>query len=219
MKITFLLFLLCPLAANAVIVQSSSLTNIDGSNPDALILSANGSSPLASGFASTGRFIGLSDADVADLVDARDFSRLASSFDGFIGSDDFATGVDFLFGIGNVPGAYAFIANSFDPTPFIGASLYTFIGNGAALADSAEFALYFHSERLVADPAPPTPENVVELNLVGGTLLLGTETTFLSTDSNLGTNDTVVRAIQLVPEPSTLLLSAFGALALLRRKR
>ena len=220
MKKYILLSLFSASFGNAAIVQSSSLFNIDGSSPDTLILAATGNSPLSFGFASSGVF-SLSDSEVTTFAGLQDISSLIGGFNGFIGSDDFQTGVDFLFGTGDIAGAYAFQSASFDPTPFIGASLYTFIGNGADLASSTEFALYRHDITLAADAAPPTPETVYDLLLTNGVLLIGTQTVFDSTDPNLGTNNSPVSAIQLaaIPEPSSFLLSAIGALALLRRKR
>ncbi|MDE0837199.1 MAG: PEP-CTERM sorting domain-containing protein [Akkermansiaceae bacterium] len=220
MKKYVIICALCSSLGNAAIVKSSSLLNIDGSVPDTLILAVAGDT-LSFGFASSGVFP-LSDTQVSTFASAQDVNSLISAFDGFIGSDDFQTGVDFLFGTGDISGAYAFQSTSFDPTSVIGQSLYTFIGNGADLVSSTEFGLYKHSNTLVADPAPPALENTVDLLLDGGELLIGLATTVQSTDPNLGTNDTTVMAVQLavaVPEPSTLLLSALGVLALLRRKR
>jgi hypothetical protein len=224
MKKTIFLSLIGLSSLNAATVKSSSLFNTNGTSPDTLILSADiVGVPLASGFASSGVF-NLTDLEVTTLADADDIPALIAGFNGFLGSDDFATGVDFVFGIGDVPGAYAFVSSSFSPTPFIGSTLYTFIGNGADLATSTAFALYAHANTLDADPVLPTPENTPDLLLTGGSLLIGTPTTFSSTDANLGTNNTTVSAIQLeaiapIPEPSSALLGAFGALALLRRRR
>jgi hypothetical protein len=203
----------------AAVVKSSSLFNIDGSAPDALILAASGDT-LSFGFASSGVF-SLNDTDVTTFASAQDINTLIPAFNGFIGSDNFQTGVDFLFGTGNISGAYAFQSPSFDPTSFIGQTLYTFIGNGTDLMSSTEFALYRHSTTLSADLAPPAPESTYDLLLDGGDLLIGTATTVQSTDANLGTNDITVNAVQLavIPEPSTLLITSLGALALLRRKR
>jgi len=219
MKKYVIICALCSSLGNAAIVKSSSLFNIDGSAPDTLILAAAGDT-LSFGFASSGVF-SLSDTQVSTFASAQDVNSLIPAFNGFIGSDDFQTGVDFLFGTGDISGAYAFQSASFDPTSVIGQSLYTFIGNGADLVSSTEFGLYKHSNTLVADPAPPATENTPDLLLDGGELLIGLATTVQSTDPNLGTNDTTVRAVQLdaIPEPSTLLLSALGVLALLRRKR
>lgn len=212
--------------SGAATIRVSSLTNLDGSAPDTLILS-NAESPLAMGIVGSGKF-NVNDAAVDALITTAtttgDYSGLVSAFDSFVGTDDFATGVDFIFGIGSVPGAFAIAADLGAPTAHIGATLYTFFGNAATLGESTEFGLYRHSEKLAADPAQPTPPTDYNLLLSGGDLLIGTSTTFDSTDANLGTNGFTMSAIQLaaaapVPEPSAILLSAFGFLALLRRKR
>jgi hypothetical protein len=210
--------------SSAATIRVSSLTNLDGSAPDTLILSA-ANAPLAFGIVGTGKF-SVNDAAVDLLITSAtttgDYSGLISAFDSFVGTDDFATGVDFIFGIGSVPGAFALGADLGAPTAHIGATLYSFFGNAATLSGSTEFGLYRHSEKLVADPAQPTPPNDYNLLLTGGSLLIGTSTSFVSTDTNLGTNGDSMSAIKLVaavPEPSAALLGAIGAMALLRRRR
>jgi len=210
--------------SSAATVRVSSLTNLDGTAPDTLIISF-AEVPLATGFVGAGKF-SVNDAAVDVLITTAtttgDYTALIAAFNGFIGTDNFDTGVDFIFGIGSVPGAFAIGADLGDPTAHVGATLYSFFGNAATLGDSTEFGLYRHSQTLTADPSQPTPPNNYSLLLTGGSLLIGTATTIESTDANLGTNGDTVNAIQLttaIPEPSALLLSAFGVLALLRRKR
>lgn len=223
MKITILLLLTGSVVTYGAIVQSSSLLNVDGTAPDTLIINSMGV-PVSLGIATSGGF-NVSDTIVQTLATAAvttgDFTALIASFTGFLGSDDFQTGVDTAFGTGDIAGAYALTAN-LDPTPFIGQTLYSFIGNGGTLGTSTEFALYQHVPVLAADPAAPAAPSEYSLLISGGSILIGTPTTIQSTDGNLGTNNTQVNAIRLVqavPEPSTLLLSAFGVLGLLRRKR
>lgn len=216
-------FILFAASASAATIRISSLRSLNGSDPDTLLLSA-GLDPIATGFASSGKF-NIDDAAVDALIVASmttgNYTSLIGAFNGFIGSDNFNTGVDFIFGIGAVPGAFA-ISADLNPTAHINATLYTFIGNGANLGSSNEFALYRHSEKLTADGSLPTPPNNYSIVLDGGSLLIGTATTYLSTDAGLGTNGTSVDAIRLsptVPEPSGLLFSLIGVFGLLRRKR
>ena len=122
MKKYVIICALCSSLGNAAIVKSSSLFNIDGSAPDTLILAAAGDT-LSFGFASSGVF-SLSDTQVSTFASAQDVNSLIPAFNGFIGSDDFQTGVDFLFGTGDISGAYAFQSASFDPTSVIGQSLF-----------------------------------------------------------------------------------------------
>lgn len=222
-SLTILTSLFLATFSSAATIRVSSLTNLDGTSPDKLIISS-ADVPLASGYVGSGKF-SVNDAAVDLLVTTAtttgDYTALINAFSSFIGSDNFATGVDFIFGIGNVPGAFA-LAADLNPTAHIGATLYSFFGNASDLSSSTEFGLYRHFQTLTADPAQPTPPNNYSLLLTGGSLLIGTATTVLSTDANLGTTGNTVDAIQLVaaiPEPSSLLLSAIGALALLRRKR
>lgn len=223
MKITTLLFIGGISCSQGAVVQSSSLFSVDGTSPDTLVINFLGN-PLATGIALSGGF-NISDTVVQTLattaVTTGDYTSLIAGFTGFLGSDDFQTGVDAVFATGDIPGAYAMIRN-LDPTPFIGQTLYSFIGNGATLSASTEFALYRHMPVLAADPDSPAPASSYSLLLTGGSLIVGTATTVQSTNANLGTNDTTVNAVRLspaVPEPSALILSALGVFGLLRRKR
>jgi PEP-CTERM motif len=211
-------------SAHGAIVLATSHPNLDGiTAPDTFIIDTV-DTKLSSGFAGVGGFATLTDVQVQAFVTASDFAPLISDFVSFIGTDNFVTGMIFQNGAAS-PGAFAVQNNALNPTAFIGQTLYSFIGDGASLLVSNAVALFKHSQTLVADPLPPATANEVNLTLGSGTLLIGTPTTITTTDVALGIKErTEVDAIRLtplaaIPEPSSLLLTALGALALLRRKR
>jgi hypothetical protein len=206
-------------SAGAAIIQVSSVPNLNGSAGDFLVVNSNGDL-ITSGFVGTGGFSS-NDVAVATLVSNDDYAGLIAAFTPFIGTDNFVLGTSAVLGV--VPGAFTISVDPFTPTSFIGQSLYTFIGNGATLATSTEYALFLHTEKLAADPAPPATPTEYFLNLTTGVSSIGTFGTKNNvTDVNLGITNATVATYQLVnavPEPSTLLLSAIGVLGLLRRKR
>lgn len=205
--------------ADASIVLVTSHPNLDGvTSPDVFIIDTV-DTKLATGYAGLGVFSTFTDLEVQSFIASNDIASLATNFVASIGTDNFVIGMT-TQNLAPSPGAFAIQNTSFDPSSIIGKSLYTFIGDGLSLGSSGAFALFKHTQTLVADPAPPGTPNEVNLNLGNGTLLLGSTKTIQTTDVALGlTTPTNVSAIQLVPEPSTLLLSAFGVLGLLRRKR
>lgn len=180
---------------------------------------------VGSGFAGLGGF-SITDSDVTTAISNNNFTGLFSAFTPFVGSDDFATGLVGLNG-GASPGGYGVNNGNFTVTPHIGQTIYTFIGNALTLANSTQVALFKHTQLLVADPGgTATPlDYVYDLSVANGNLLIGSRDSFVGlTDSNFGlTNATVntvkLAAVTVVPEPSSILLSGLGMVALLRRKR
>lgn len=205
--------------AKAAAISSLSLPNLTGGAGDVFVINAVGDR-LATGFVGLGGF-GISDAEVDIRVSNSDYGFLISNFTPFIGTDNFVDGITNAFGF--VAGAYAISVANFDVTGRTGQTLYSFMGNAANLTDSTELALFKHNGTLAADPANP-PESEYNLNLVAGALLIGSPTTTVISDVALTLDEATVDAVQLtslniVPEPSTVLLSALGVLGLLRRKR
>lgn len=212
------------LNAMAGTVSIQSITDGMGgtTTPGETMILSVGGSPLASGFAGGGYF-SITDAEVNLAVSSSNFALLAQSFVS-IASDNFASGVNTVFGAGNIPGFYAANPVSYGaPGSLLGKTLYTFIGDGASLLASGAFALYRHADTIDAD-LPFEDGN--SLLLANGTLLVGTtgtgtyNSTGINPDSG-SANQSVgtIRLVQAIPEPSTALLGAIGALGLLRRRR
>jgi hypothetical protein len=222
MKHTQLVTLLSLCAAGssfAAIIEVGSLSTFDGGNAD-FVIALDGVN-ISSGFAGTG-FFSVTDSAVSSYIFSKDWTSLKSAFTATIGEDDFDSGVDFHLGVSNIAGVFAINNTLFDPTSHIGQSIYTFMSGAASVAatNGGEFALFKHNETLTADPtSPPIPNNYA-LNLKKGTLLVGeygTSTVDLTGFS--GSAAVSVASINIVPETSSTLLGAMGALLLLRRRR
>jgi hypothetical protein len=208
--------------AQAGTVSIQSLTDAAGgttSPGEGMILSLAGT-PLTSGFASGGYF-SISDEEVLTAITNQNFSLLANSFV-VVASDNFASGVTAVFEVPSIPGFYAANPVSYGAPEggLLGKSLYTFIGDGASLLDSSGFVLYKNIDVINAD-LPVADGN--SLVLANGTLLIGTQGTGTYDASSLGgaenTSVSTFRLVAAIPEPSTMLLGAIGALGLLRRRR
>ncbi len=201
----------------AATLQGGSVLTLTGAVPDTLILDPLGNQ-LATGYYGVGYF-NLTNNDVEAFALSLDITSLNTAFVQ-LAFDDFLLGLPDLIGVGATAGLSHIGNADFDPTPGIGRTLYTFIGNGADNISSDAFALYQHTrEDLAADPVSPPP-TTYDAYLAGGTLLIGSS---VGPIANVNVTDVGVvnfaQSVQLVPEPSALLLSAFGVLGLLRRKR
>jgi hypothetical protein len=134
--------------------------------------------------------------EVASAAPGTNSATLGGSFDGYVEGP-------------TVDGTPLLGANA-----LIGLSLYSFIGDASSLASSAEFALISIGTLQEDSPneftyiADPTSQAV----LIGGSGIF-------NGDAGAGSGIYNTLQTQAVPEPSVLLLSAFGVLALLRRKR
>jgi len=105
-------------------------------------------------------------------------------------------------------------------SPAVGQQVYVVIGNGTTLQNSTQFLVW----KPTSNPAGNT---FTADNPVGGPDLLGLfgdkGTTIVGefgivADAGVGSQGNF-RLAQVVPEPSAMLLGAFGALGLLRRRR
>lgn len=105
-----------------------------------------------------------------------------------------------------------------ETSPLIGTLVYMFVGNASTLAASTHFALASigtfapddpDEQQYTADPA--------SASIVGG---LGASDSWVG-DPGTGNSGTytTLKLVAPVPEPSSILLGAVGALALLRRRR
>lgn len=99
--------------------------------------------------------------------------------------------------------------------PLLGRNLYSFIGNAATLAESTEFALVLLG--VIQEDLPN--ELSYSSNPAGLTPIIGTLGSYQGDlGGGQGTSITLQTAV-VVPEPSTAVLGAIGALGLLRRRR
>ncbi len=122
---------------------------------------------------------------------------------------------------GNFPGFVQVdavsIGNISDASPLFNRTLYGFIGNGATLASSTAFLLYGGLGNIQSDEAGELAYILVPTS--GTVPIIGSVGSFTGNASGIATPTTRYTTFVLVPEPSTALLGAVGALALLRRRR
>jgi hypothetical protein len=97
--------------------------------------------------------------------------------------------------------------------------LYFFAGNGSTFLNSTQFLVAKMDSQVFAvadDTTNAVTPKVIAINPGNSTAILGTEITNVYTTN---TDATTTAGWQMVPEPSTALLGAIGALGLLRRRR
>lgn len=168
--------------------------------------------PLGTGFITAGYFDGLNDL----LIPTSDITTIDTAFQQFTGE----TGV---FGFSGFDG-FADFATSGERigagSPFLGETLYFVFGNGNSLLSSTQLAV-FKSEFLFPNDSAAAVDADLSVELGGqnaspGSFIMGTTG---GTVEILSSQIQSVVLNEVVPEPSTLLLTAVGALALLRRQR
>lgn len=190
-----------------------SIANFQSASDITAIANPN-STPASGGIVSAGYFAGFTDDEVFTMaMDPGNILTLASSFTS-IGS----TTLD-----SQSPNSGLYNAN-FESVNLMngtnsGKKLYSFLGNASTLTGSTQFILWAHTDIIDAEDSATSPDsNSLLLGIEGAARFSGGTTT---TTIDFGSGSTPVNAIRLaaIPEPSTLLLSALGVLALLRRKR
>lgn len=189
------------------------------------IVYAGTQTAASGGIASAGFFNTLSDAQVATLAAAPTAIAIATLVADFqvvfqttLDSYDNANGLSGT-GLFNGDASGIVLPNA----TRAGDGLYTFLGDQSSLATSTQVLLWDNTATIAAEDSPTSPDtNDLLMANEGAALIAGANTT---TDIDLtaisGPASFTVPAVQLVlvPEPSTVLLSALGVLGLLRRKR
>jgi PEP-CTERM motif len=190
------------------IAASISIGNLSGAEFTA-ILPQSGLTPVSSGIVALGTF-STEPTTAADILGS--FSQLGNGV-GFFGAA--APG----YFAGSVNGAIT------DPGVFVGKTVYAVFGNGATIATSTELAVWkavtnAEGNTFTADNPVGGPNSVLTF-ASRGTLLVGTIVPLYNSGQAGFAAQPAFRLASVVPipEPSALLLSALGALALLRRKR
>lgn len=214
--------LVCTLAGQAGVIAGTNINTVSAA--DTVISSSTGAA-YSGGIAAGGYFT--TGFDVSNAIATNNFAALAANFNVVtsvvIGQTTGDLGA-------NIAGYYNLPSGSYGaPTADLsGKQLYTFYGSAATLTASTaigqQIALVLFSDTIGADTPAPDSNN---LNLVTGgnhTVRIGT-TGFTSTVNlqPVGGSATAqlasIRMFAIVPEPSTALLGAIGALGLLRRRR
>lgn len=200
-------------------LSAATITMSNGGSILDLHAIANNDSTLASGgIAAAGYFTTYTDAQVTNLsADLSNISALIADFT-IIGS----TTLD-----SDVPNAGVYSGDFTNVTipnaTKSGNYYYSFLGNAATLGESTEWLLWRHADTIAAQDTVTNPEShALNLGETGSALISGgTFTSEIDFDGPGGDDPFPVNAIRLaaIPEPSALLLSAFAALTVLRRKR
>lgn len=197
--------------SNAATVQ---LNNVVDGTSDTLF--ANSSGNLLTGVYAAGGYF-TAGFDVATAISSNDFASLISNFvvltSATIGAN--SSSLEGAYA-GYVEGALTDIGNVTGANPLIGVALYTFVTDSSGFGDATAFAIV--NNNLVIGDDQPTPRSYT-LNPANGTLVLGTESTYTGNAGGLGNGTYEVFRLTAIPEPSTMLLGAIGALGLLRRRR
>jgi hypothetical protein len=226
MKILSLISIFSSITVLSGQAASVSLTNIGsgGLAEITAITYAGSSTPASGGIAAAGYFLTLSDAQVFAL--ASDIGNIAALIADF--QVVASTTLDSAFG-GLVPNTGLFSLDapsvSLPNATLSGKSLYSFLGDQATLGVSNQYLLWDHTDVIdVQDTITNPDSNSLVLGREGSALISGGLTTAIVNLSGVdGPSSQSVGAIRLaavaIPEPSALLLTALGALALLRRKR
>ena len=208
------------LIALALIFSTASshavVTSLGTSFDIAFADSANNPIPVGGGYISTGFFSGLADGSIG-TSDILTISSAYRPFTSAVGS----------FGGSGFSGFMSYNSDSqrvSSSSEFFGETLYAVFGNGSTLLDSTEIAV-FKSTLIFPDDSSASLDADLSLKFGGvtqssGSFIVG-NTGGTTSPSNGTTTASVpaVNMVQVVPEPSTILLTAFGALALLRRRR
>lgn len=203
--------------ANAYSGVLSMTNQVSGAVGDTVIFFASDTNDniAVSGFATGGYFDTGYDvnAGLSMAVTTGDFSGFITAFN-ILTSD--------TIGASGGAGVDGFFFASFDygipsTNPPVGASLYSILGNAATLETSSQFAVLMSSDTVAADTPLPDDNNITLPT--NTTVLLGTIGTSMVDFGGGLVQTPSLTLVQVVPEPSSLLLGSLGVLALFRRKR
>lgn len=199
-------------ALMALTVSSQAATYIVSNVGDGLtdvLFQAADNSLLDGGIVAIGYFqTGYSFTTSTDAI--TNFTTLASALSG---SPSDTLGGSFK---GYVEGSLEQGSSILNGNALLGVPLYVFVGNSSTLAASTAFGL--QKVNTFANDAPL--EQSYTANLAGGpTPVFGTVGSYTGDAGGQGSSTYATLKLAAVPEPSTALLGAIGALALLRRRR
>lgn len=194
---------ICSLASSNA--ASISVVNLVGGGPDPLFFTTfvdvDGTSRLDIGIFALGTFI-VEPPTAADIL------------------GNFSQAGTFTFGTANFSDTVVT-----DPLTagdgFVGSTVYAVVGNGTTLANSTGLAVWKATSNdagntFTADNPVGGPDLVTILDTKGDLIVGSLLPTY---DAGFGIGQRPAFQLAAIPEPSTLLLSALGILALLRRKR
>jgi hypothetical protein len=218
MKLTQTLLTACALLTSSYASQAANVIIANaqgGAGTDTLWANADGSL-MTTGSVSVGYF---GPTDTEDQIDT--IAELFSKLGGFTVIDSATPGSSIAF---MAPGYVAEEAASFDPALLIGRTLYAIATNASSLSAATISSAYSMFAFNIVIDDEPLPQDYTA-NPAGITPIIGSLDTFTGDPGGAATvifgeaasgNYTTLK---LVPEPSSMLLGAVGALGLLRRRR
>jgi len=202
-------------STNAAIYALFNAANGFGPPSDTLWANPNGSLMDGTGFVTMGYFgASIVDADIDTIPE------LVSQLAGFTQLQTSTPNVSDIWTLFTEPG---YIGNDNNDTanitsgnPLLGRRLYCIASNAAsvAVANATHGFSVFLIDTIKDDSAV---ENTYVANPSGVIPILGTISSISHTSTNFGSG--TYTTLVMVPEPSAILLGAFGALGLLRRRR
>lgn len=224
---------------NAATVSINNFSAPFGTN-DYVIVPDKGTAPLAfnSGVVVSGYF-SVADSAVSTLATTFMAEPTQTNWDSitslFVGLTAPKTIGVTLSGT-NLAGFYSASATVTNPTAFAGQALYTLVGNGATLATSTQVGVFIHNDAADLIKSVDNATSPASYSLTYGTeqaasatnrqIVRGTfDPLIVNSDKYtfaIGANSFTVNnspLLTIVPETSTSLLGALGALVLLRRRR
>ncbi len=218
MKIKKYLLLVCLVGSSNA--ATLNVSNITPAAAGSRILVDSNNNTLKSGYIAVGYFNNLTAPQFATSTGLdleNDFNVLGSAGNSFE--------VDFASSGSIIPGGIDFSASATTSSTvnsdFIGKMAYVVIGNASSLALATEAFIYAVGLTIPEDPSTGIGIDLSTSSLAG-TIEFGSGdgvANVLLGANDLGQISNALKTAVLVPEPSSLLLSAIGALALLRRKR
>ena len=216
----FLFALLC--TSTGLEAGVLSMTNqIAGSAGDTAIVDTS-NIVLVTGIAASGYFTSGYDVDagLANAISTGNFTTFLSNYNTLVSDQIGASG-----GSGFAGYYYGAVDYGTPLTnPYVGAALYTILGNGATLAASLQLGILRSSDIVNSDTPTPDSNSVLlgrngNTSLGNVTILMGSIGTNVMANSGGGLASTASFKLQAIPEPSTLLLASLGVFGLLRRRR
>lgn len=208
LKTAFVASTMLLVGASVSNAASFALSNLVDTVSDTLLADSAGV-PMSGGVAALGYFpAGVIITSMADLqANLSSFTSLSSAAIG-----DTAASLGGLDVAGYALGPTSDIGNITTGNPLLGRTLYTLFGEGADLAASTAFGAI--QVGTILDDVPFSQSYTG--NPTGGTVVVGTSGSFTG---DVGFGSSTYGTVNLVPEPSAMLLGALGALGLLRRRR
>ncbi len=222
MKSKILSLLFCTLSFSQA--ATYVLTNNQGSPASSNAITNSAGTAFRSGVAGVAS-VGYFNVDDASLTGATSSSIFTSNFVAWNtatspnadGSVNFVNSVTPVFARGYFTMNAA--SRTVSGSAFANKNMYILVGNGLTFAASTEFLVLKSTAQFLASDDPTLPNVTVRFTNSNTSVLFGTTGSSVQTTQTDATSNPSWATAAPIPETSTSLLGAIGALALLRRRR